>query len=163
VLQSGYTVEDGDSDKSPFTPTTPGGSAILEPDVVHPEPPSVKNGKTSAEGQDGNMRPKFVLVYVILVLISTLLHRKLLSPPPPQTSFLFCMDQWGQSFLLNFFHLFALFLISSSIWGVIVLDHPISLYPSNFNYDVLFCVLLLSILLHDQSVVVIYFLTINKV
>jgi hypothetical protein len=92
VLQSGYTVEDGDSDKSPLTPTVPGGSIILEPDVVHPEPPCIKNIKISAEGQDGNMRPKFVLVYVLHVLISSMLHFKLLSPP--EASFQFCMDEW---------------------------------------------------------------------
>ncbi|PNF33390.1 hypothetical protein B7P43_G04157 [Cryptotermes secundus] len=60
-FESGYTVDDGDSDKSPLTPTVPGGSIILEPDVIHPEPPCVKNINISAEGGDGNMRPKFGL------------------------------------------------------------------------------------------------------
>lgn len=91
MLQSGYTVDDGDSDKSPLTPTVPGGSIILEPDVIHPEPPCIKNIKISAEGRDGNMRPKFVLVYVVPVLISSMLHFKLLSPP--ESSFLFYMNE----------------------------------------------------------------------
>jgi hypothetical protein len=67
VLQSGYIVDDEDSDRSPLTPTVLEGSAILEPDVVHPEPPSVKSIKISAGGQDGNMRPKLVPVYILLV------------------------------------------------------------------------------------------------
>jgi hypothetical protein len=74
LLQSGYTVEDGDSDKSPLTHILPGGSAILEPNVVHPEPPSIKSIKVSAEGRDGNMKLKLVPVYILLVLISTRLQ-----------------------------------------------------------------------------------------
>jgi hypothetical protein len=69
VLQSGYIVEDGDSDKSPLTHSVPGGSAILEPNVVHPEQPSIKSIEVSAEGRDGNMKPKLVPVYILLVLI----------------------------------------------------------------------------------------------
>jgi len=77
-LQSGYTVEDEGSDKPPFDqmPSVgfPVGGKILEPSVVHPEPPSVKNNKTPAEDEDGNMGPKFVLAYAVLVLINTILH-----------------------------------------------------------------------------------------
>lgn len=70
-MQSGYTVEDELNDKPPFTQipalTVPGGNTILEPHVVHPESPSSKNNKTDAEGQDGNIRLKFVLAYAVMV------------------------------------------------------------------------------------------------
>jgi hypothetical protein len=74
-LQSGYTVEGEHNDKPPFTQTpavtVPGGNTILEPCVVHPEPPSIKNNKTGAEGQGGNIRLKFVLAYALFILVST--------------------------------------------------------------------------------------------
>jgi len=77
-LQSGYTVEDEHNDKPPFTQmpsvTVPGGNTILEPCVVHPEPPSFKNNKTDAEGQGGNIRMKLVLAYAVFILVSTEEH-----------------------------------------------------------------------------------------
>ena len=78
LLQSGYTVEDEHNDKLPFTQTpaltVPGGNTILQPCVVHPEPPSFKNNKTDAEGQGGNITMKYVLVYAVCILVSTEEH-----------------------------------------------------------------------------------------
>jgi hypothetical protein len=65
-------VEDEGSDEAPVTQmltiTIPGGGKILEPTVVHPEPPDISHDKTPADIQDGNMGPKFVLIYPLFVL-----------------------------------------------------------------------------------------------
>jgi hypothetical protein len=57
-----------------LTITDAGGGKILEPTVVHPEPPSIKNNKTPAEDQDGNMGPKFVLIHSLCILIVIILY-----------------------------------------------------------------------------------------
>jgi hypothetical protein len=78
LLQSGYSIEDEHNDKPSFTQmpalAVPGGNTILEPCVVHPEPPNIKKNKTDAEGQGGNIRQKFVLAYALFILVSTEEH-----------------------------------------------------------------------------------------
>jgi hypothetical protein len=59
--------------------TDPGGGKILEPTVVHPEPPSIKNNKIPAEGQDGNLGPKFVF-FICSNRYHTILTSLLLPP-----------------------------------------------------------------------------------
>lgn len=81
LLQSSYTVEDEHNDKPPLTQmpalTVAGGNTVLEPSVVHLEPPGIKNNKSDAEGQGGNIRLKFVLTYAEFILVSTKGHKTL--------------------------------------------------------------------------------------